>query len=136
LQAAYDFFNEALFGGKLRSCLITLQRRSKRTSGYYWARRFAEIKGKAYTDEIAMNPQRFTSTSLANVLATLVHEQVHLWQFHFGKPSRGRYHNKEWADKMRFASPSLVKRSATATSRVARFLWFLEIMGSKICHHD
>lgn len=25
----------------------------------------------------------------------------HLWQHHFGKPGRSRYHNKEWADKMR-----------------------------------
>jgi ribosomal protein S27E len=25
---------------------------------------------------------------------------VHLWQFHFGKPGRGYYHNREWAEKM------------------------------------
>ena len=25
---------------------------------------------------------------------------VHLWQHHFGKPSRAGYHNKEWAEKM------------------------------------
>jgi hypothetical protein len=30
----------------------------------------------------------------------LVHEMAHLWQDHFGKPGRGRYHNQEWADKM------------------------------------
>jgi len=35
------------------------------------------------------------------VLATLAHEMVHLWQHHFGTPGRGRYHNKEWAEKMR-----------------------------------
>ena len=35
------------------------------------------------------------------MLATLAHEMVHLWQHHFGKPGRGRYHNKEWAEKMR-----------------------------------
>src|ERR1700750_1730437 len=23
------------------------------------------------------------------------------WQYHFGKPSRGRYHNHEWAAKMK-----------------------------------
>jgi hypothetical protein len=34
------------------------------------------------------------------VLSTLVHEQAHLWQHHFGKPGRGRYHNREWAAKM------------------------------------
>ncbi len=25
---------------------------------------------------------------------------VHLWQFHFRKPGRRGYHNREWADKM------------------------------------
>ncbi len=25
---------------------------------------------------------------------------VHLWQAHFGKPGRGRYHNGQWAEKM------------------------------------
>ena len=33
-------------------------------------------------------------------MQTLVHEMVHLWQAHFGKPGRGRYHNGQWADKM------------------------------------
>lgn len=26
---------------------------------------------------------------------------VHLWQHHHGKPGRGRYHNREWAEKMK-----------------------------------
>jgi hypothetical protein len=26
---------------------------------------------------------------------------AHAWQWHFGKPSRSGYHNKEWAAKMR-----------------------------------
>jgi hypothetical protein len=34
------------------------------------------------------------------VLSTLAHEQVHLWQAHFGSPSRAGYHDKEWAAKM------------------------------------
>jgi hypothetical protein len=25
---------------------------------------------------------------------------AHVWQHHFGKSSRGNYHNKQWADKM------------------------------------
>ena len=101
LQSAYNFFNRALFGGTLKSCLITLQRSSKWTLGYYWPRRFIEVKGEEYTDEIAMNPRYFTTESLADVLSTLVHEQVHLWQFHFGRPSRRGYHNKGWGAKMK-----------------------------------
>ena len=30
----------------------------------------------------------------------LVHEMVHLWHHHEGKPSRSGYHNTDWADKM------------------------------------
>src|SRR5262249_14822765 len=35
------------------------------------------------------------------ILSTLVHEMVHVWQYCFGKPTRGRYHNREWAAKMK-----------------------------------
>jgi hypothetical protein len=48
-----------------------------------------------------MNPRHFTSRNLADVLSTLVHEQVHLWQFQCGRPSRWGYHNKEWGTKMK-----------------------------------
>jgi ribosomal protein L37E len=34
------------------------------------------------------------------VLSTLTHEMAHLWQAHCGTPSRGGYHNREWAQKM------------------------------------
>ena len=37
----------------------------------------------------------------SEVLSTLVHEMAHLWQHHCGKPGRGRYHNREWAERMK-----------------------------------
>jgi len=46
------------------------------------------------------HPSYFAVVPLLEVLQTLVHEMVHAWQFHFGKPGRRGYHNKEWADKM------------------------------------
>jgi predicted SprT family Zn-dependent metalloprotease len=101
LQTAYDHFNRELFGHQLPDCLITLQRKDKRMYGYFWASRFAETGGAGRTDEIAMNPQRFTAASIEAVLSTLAHEMAHLWQQHFGKPSRAAYHNKEWAAKMK-----------------------------------
>src|SRR5262245_14971271 len=36
----------------------------------------------------------------SQILSTLVHEMVHGEQHHYGKPSRGGYHNKQWADWM------------------------------------
>jgi SprT-like family len=99
LQLAYETFNRALFDNTLPNCLITLQRR-RRTYGYFCADRFGRSNGEL-TDEIALNPSHFRDRPVEEVLATLAHEMVHLWQHHFGKPGRGRYHNKEWAEKMR-----------------------------------
>jgi hypothetical protein len=101
LQTAYDRFNADLFGGQLPPCLITLQRKAANVAGYFSHRRFGGKAG-AVADEIAMNPMHFHGTPAAQMqaLQTLVHEMTHLWQFHFGKPSRKTYHNGEWADKM------------------------------------
>lgn len=101
LQAAYDHFNRELFEGLLLCCLITLQRRGRRTHGYYSPERFGEIDGTDRTDEIALNPQHFLHQPMRQTLSTLVHEMVHLWQQHHGKPGRGAYHNQEWAAKMK-----------------------------------
>ena len=98
LRLAYDTFNARLFDGKLPTCLITLQR-EKRTCGYFSSRRFGTRQGET-TDEIALNPEFFAVTPLIETLQTILHEMIHLWQAHFGKPGRGRYHNAEWADKM------------------------------------
>lgn len=100
LSAAFDFFNRRLFKPRLPPALITLQRKAG-ARGYYSARRFeARGGGSSTTDEIALNPATFEGRTDAQILSTLVHEMVHHWQDHFGHPSRGRYHNQEWADKM------------------------------------
>jgi predicted SprT family Zn-dependent metalloprotease len=101
LQQAYDYFNQVLFNNELPCCLLTLQRRSRRTMAYFCHARFARHDGIT-TDEIALNPMYFKTSSVEDVLATLVHEMCHLWQDHFGiRPSRWGYHNKEWAKKMK-----------------------------------
>lgn len=98
-QEAYGYFNRALFEGQLPNCLITLQR-NKRSYGYFCGDRFGRADGLV-TDEIALNPRYFHVHPVAQVLSTLVHEMAHLWQHHCGKPGRGSYHNKEWAQRMK-----------------------------------
>jgi predicted SprT family Zn-dependent metalloprotease len=98
LQVAYDFFNQRIFDAALPHCLMTLQRH-RRTYAYYSPKRFVRRSGEQ-TDEIALNPAYFATRSIEEVLASLAHEMVHMWQEEFGKPGRGRYHNKEWAEKM------------------------------------
>jgi predicted SprT family Zn-dependent metalloprotease len=99
IQQAYDYLNRTLFKGELPNCLITLQRRN-RTYGYFSGDRFGRCDGLV-TDEIALNPRHFHNRPVAEVLATLAHEMAHLWQHHHGKPGRGRYHNREWAERMK-----------------------------------
>ena len=101
LTAAYDFFNRELFGDELPPCLITVQRH-KGAYGYFSGERFVSVADpEEVTDEIALNPAHFATRSPEEVLATLVHEMVHLWQHHFGKQARRSYHDRQWAAKMR-----------------------------------
>ena len=101
LDAAFDHFNRELFAGQLPACLITMQRH-KGAYGYFSGDRFASTADpQEVTDEIALNPAHFASRPTADTLSTLAHEMAHLWQHHFGTPSRTGYHNGEWAAKMR-----------------------------------
>ena len=99
LQDAYDYFNGCLFSDRLPNCVITLKRHG-RSYGFFSGDRFIRKDGKE-CDEIALNPVHFQGRSLSDTLATLVHEMVHLWQHHHGKPGRGSYHNRQWAEKMK-----------------------------------
>lgn len=99
LQFAFNYFNDQLFGNQLPPCMITMQR-EKRTFGYYSKSRWARQRTGQHSDEIAMNPEYFAVRTIEETLSVLVHEMAHEWQFHFGKPGRRGYHNREWADKM------------------------------------
>jgi hypothetical protein len=98
IRASFVFLNGELFDGRLPVPIFTLQRR-KNTLGYFARRRFQNAAGDV-VDEIALNPAYFKRCSFLEVTSTLVHEMVHAWQFHFGRPSRSGYHNKEWAGEM------------------------------------
>lgn len=98
LQFAYTFMNEQLFAGKLQDCILTFQR-DTRTMGFYSSDRWVSQNGKL-TDEIAINPTYFAGSSLTEIMQTMTHEQVHMWQERFGKASRRCYHNQQWANKM------------------------------------
>ena len=130
---AYGFFNQALFNGKLPPCLLTIQRKNK-AYGFFTSKRFSSSDHREITDEIALNPTYFDQRTVPEVLSTLVHEMVHLWQHHFGQASRGGYHNKQWAAHMKSIGliPSDTgqpggskpgKRSAIILSAAAYLIW-------------
>ncbi|MDG2450892.1 MAG: hypothetical protein P8M34_14685 [Saprospiraceae bacterium] len=64
--------------------------------------RAADVEGQEQKDrihELSINPE-ILCMDLIDVYSTLVHEQCHIWQHSFGKPTRSGYHNREWALKM------------------------------------
>ena len=80
--------------------MITLQRRAH-SAGYFSPDRFSGRAGKPGAHELALNPDVFTGQTDEEICQTLVHEMVHVWQEVFGKPSKGGYHNREWAEQMK-----------------------------------
>lgn len=98
-QQAFDHFNDSLFSGKLPNVLITVVRK-KNCKGYYSPNGLKKFGTDEFVGEIALNPDFINPKNVKDVLSTLVHEMVHLWQEHNGKPPRKCYHNKEWGDKM------------------------------------
>jgi predicted SprT family Zn-dependent metalloprotease len=99
-QHAYDFFNRELFGGTLPHVLVTLQRHAK-ARGYFSPERFIARVAEATAHELALNPDTFIGRSDEEVLSTLAHEMVHVWQQSWGTPPRKSYHDREWAAKMK-----------------------------------
>lgn len=99
LNGAYQYFNQKLFNSELPGCILNFSRK-KNTHGFMAPQRWRRVGEEEYsTHEISLTPLTLYRSPL-EVFSTLVHEQVHLWQWEFGSPSRNGYHNKEWADKM------------------------------------
>lgn len=98
-QVAFDVFNAELFGSRLPGCMITLRTFGK-ARGYFSPDRFVHLTEVTTTHEIALDPRQFVDRTALEVLSTLAHEMCHLEQREFGTPSRGGYHNREWARLM------------------------------------
>jgi hypothetical protein len=95
--AAFDYFNAALFGDALPRCILNFSRRARK-GGFFAPLCWEREDGR--THEISLNPDCLKSPPHW-MMSVLVHEMTHLWQQEFGKPSRGNYRNREYADKMK-----------------------------------
>lgn len=100
-QAAYDYFNKALFANKLKPCLLVFRDGKKKKNavvlGHFCAERWT--KGDETCHEISLNPETL-HRDFEDTMGTLVHEMVHQWQQDHGEPPRAAYHDREWAAKM------------------------------------
>ncbi|MGA8259269.1 MAG: SprT-like domain-containing protein [Arenicellales bacterium] len=96
--SAYEHFNGSLFDSGLAPCMLTIQRQ-KGCMGLFYPERWV-TEGGVRCHELALNPTYFGTYRVVELFQTLVHEQCHMWQQEYGRPSRSGYHNREWADKM------------------------------------
>lgn len=99
LHQAFEHFNAALFENKLPDVIFVVQRSGGGVMGHFSHKRWVNSEA-VQVDEISINPTYIAQSQLIEVMQTLVHEQVHQFQEHFGRPSRQCYHNKEWARMM------------------------------------
>jgi len=97
----YEYYNRELFGGQLNDCLINMSRARKGVGGFFspqeWKRRNKNFLKDIH--EISLCPESLDSDDKL-WQSILVHEMVHLWQEDYGSPSRGNYHNRQFAEKM------------------------------------
>ncbi|MEO0374334.1 MAG: SprT-like domain-containing protein [Cyanobacteria bacterium P01_A01_bin.17] len=101
-QSAYCYFNNTLFEGTLTPCLLIFSGRSK--TGYFVPNRWRDDAGNEL-HEIGLNPTLLDTANLEAVMAVLVHNMVHQWQWEQSSKSGQRkaavhYHDKEWAMKL------------------------------------
>lgn len=97
-QFIFDHYNEALFDGQIKDCIISVTRK-KNVFGHFAPKRFFHADDLE-TDELALNPTMFVKFPLIEICQTIVHEMCHAWQEYYGNPSRSGYHNQEFAEKM------------------------------------
>ena len=79
IQFAFDYFNAALFNRALPDVFITYQRHAH-SRGHFAADRFTARFGQFRKDELALNPDAFVDRTDEQIVSTLVHEMVHVWQ--------------------------------------------------------
>jgi hypothetical protein len=99
LSGAFEIINLQLFGGALNHPMIIFTRNSQSIGGYFSPDKWRNEDGEK-VHEIAMNANTMKD-DIVDLMDTFIHECVHLWQHDNGKPGRGGYHNKQWADKCR-----------------------------------
>jgi predicted SprT family Zn-dependent metalloprotease len=94
----YDYFNEKLFYGNLKSCFLNFSRKGSAVNGFFAPERW--YKGDFVTHEISLNPLALGKRDFKWLCGVVVHEMCHLWQHDNGTTSRNGYHNAEWGKKM------------------------------------
>jgi hypothetical protein len=94
-QGIFNHFNDALFDGKLHSCMLTMSRNNNVIGGYFSPDKWINDDGLSI-HEIAVNSNIMRDSSFPYLMNVIVHEMIHLEQYLNGTSSRNGYHNQKW----------------------------------------
>jgi hypothetical protein len=108
-------FNEAFQLG-LPTPVIRLDRIGSSRYGHYCYGR----NGFGLKYEIALNT-KYIDRPFAQVLGTLLHEQLHAWQGMYGRPGKNHYHNVAFRNKARLYGLVIDERGHTLGFERGRF---------------
>jgi SprT-like family len=97
VQAAYNFFKTNLFSNELSRVILTLNHYAK-SYGYYLHSAWLD-EAQIILPEINISPKALALPSI-DIMAILVHEMAHHYQYLHGNPGRSGYHNREFAKIM------------------------------------
>ncbi len=95
LYRIFDRINERFFGGEVPVPVISFKSERRTRGGHYVIGR-NEVGVK---ENININ-RKHLSDPLQKVVATLAHEVAHCYQFNYGEPGSGNYHNKAFREKV------------------------------------
>jgi predicted SprT family Zn-dependent metalloprotease len=94
LYAHIDDMRAAFFDGKLPEVVLSFDVRNRKNLGHYCLRR----NGLGVRWNVNLNPIHL-GRPLYEVLATLLHELAHAWQYEKGTGGKPPHHNREFVEK-------------------------------------
>jgi len=132
LETAFDLLNEVYFDGGLPNAVITIQS-SPKCFGYITVQKVWKDSEASY-HEINIGAE-YLSRPIENVLATLLHEMIHLYCMVSGiqdTSNGGRYHNKRFkaeAEKRDLKIEYAKYIGYSVTAPAARFIEVIKEQG-------
>lgn len=104
ITALFNEFNTKLFkavlGEEISPCIITLNRKNKTFSGNYFAHYISLDKSVSSKSELFLNPDYFGVRPRIELLQSLVHEMMHLYQHEHGTVVKVGTHDEQFLDFM------------------------------------
>ena len=98
IMRAFNWFNARHWNNELPTPIVSFfpQPPNGNRLGHFWANTWREHDREERRDEVIFYADKCLQQGINQVLQTLLHEMVHLWQKTKGKPGKDNHHNRAW----------------------------------------